>query len=155
MVNLNTLNKFPIRIYNTPGKKDLVYIRARHRELCVRFFDKYFGVKYPFEKLDLMAFPILRQVPWKIPGLITFRVIPLDHKHGSVGPAQRGGGCNLARVAHQWFGDLVTRQWWDHIWLNEAFATWMSSKLIEVEAGMESRSWMMCSTRGGSLNVDA
>ena len=147
----------PIRIYNTPGKKDLDTFALATAEECVRFFDKYFGVKYPFEKLDLIGLPDFAAGAMENTGLITFReiVLLLDDKHGSVGLHKEVADVISHEIAHQWFGDLVTMQWWDDIWLNEGFATWLSSKPIEAWKPEWNLDLDDVLDSGGSLNVDA
>lgn len=94
--------------------------------------EHYFGIAYPFAKLDFLAVPDMAWGGMENAGAITFRESLLF-----VGPdapeAQRRSSANVVahEVSHQWFGDLVTMPWWDDIWLNEAFATWIASKVVE------------------------
>jgi aminopeptidase N len=147
----------PIRIYSTPGKKNLDTFALATAEQCVRYFDKYFGVKYPFEKLDLIGLPDFAAGAMENTGLITFReiVLLLDDQHGSVDLHKEVAEVISHEIAHQWFGDLVTMQWWDDIWLNEGFATWMSSKPIEAWKPEWNVPLDDVLDSGNSLNVDA
>jgi cytosol alanyl aminopeptidase len=94
--------------------------------------ERYFGTPYPYDKLDLVAVPDFGAGAMENAGLITFRdwLLLVDPK--SAGQHQlRASGYVLAHeLAHQWFGNLVTMQYWDDLWLNEAFATWLGYRLV-------------------------
>ncbi len=123
----------PGRVIAPKGQGHLTKLAAEITPPVLAALEKYFGGKYPFEKNDLIAVPEYWAGAMENPGLITYRdtVLLLDPARAT--PSQRQSLIRVTahELAHMWFGDVVTMEWWDDLWLNESFADWMGDKITD------------------------
>lgn len=116
-----------IRAYTTEGKKQLTTFALDIAAQVLAFFNDYFAIPYPLSKLDLFAIPDFDAGAMENWGAVTYResIILIDEKKSSAANKQ---WCSLViahELAHMWFGNLVTMEWWTHLWLNEGFACYI------------------------------
>ena len=122
----------PVRVFTTPGRSELGRFALETAIRGLKFFGDYYGIPYDkaLPKLDLLAIPDFEYGAMENWGAITFRetAIFVDPKRSSIPQRRRVAEVVLHELAHQWFGNLVTPEWWSYLWLNESFATFMAYK---------------------------
>lgn len=127
------LGKTKIRIVTLPGKSKQGKLALKFTKQFLQYFEKYSGIRYPLPKLDMLAIPDFSAGAMENWGAITYREILLlyDPKETSTAIKKRIAEVIAHELWHQWSGNLVTMEWWDDLWLNESFATYMAYKAMD------------------------
>ncbi len=122
-----------VRVYTTPGKKHQAKFALDVTVRTLEFYEKYFDIPYPLNTLDMIAIPDFASGAMENWGAITYRETALlvDEEHSSSSNKQRVALVIAHELAHQWFGNLVTMEWWTHLWLNEGFASYIEYLAVD------------------------
>ena len=151
-----TVGRTPLRVWCTPGKKRLASFGQAIGAFSLKLYEDYYGQPYPGDKLDLIAIPDFAAGAMENLGAITFRETALlvDESAATHAELERVADVVAHENAHMWFGDLVTMSWWNGLWLNEAFATFL--EMVAVDAWKPE--WQRWTTfgvsRSAALSVD-
>ncbi|KAL6058582.1 Aminopeptidase [Balamuthia mandrillaris] len=128
-----TAENVSVRVYTPPEKQHLGRFALDVATRTLSYFTEYFGIAYPLPKLDLVAVPDFAAGAMENWGCVTFReaLLLIDPTASSLRAKQMVAYVVAHELAHQWFGNLVTMQWWTHLWLNEGFATWVGNLAVD------------------------
>ena len=146
-----------LRVCATPDKVALTSYALEVAKFTLHYYDDYFGIHFPLKKLDLIGIPDFEAGAMENFGAITYRetTLLIDPKTASLAATENVTVDITHEMAHQWFGDLVTMQWWDNIWLNEGFATWMENKAAAAMHPEWNMPQSVASDEDGTLNYDS
>jgi puromycin-sensitive aminopeptidase len=150
------VGKAPLRLWTVPGKQPLTSFGHEIAVASLKFFEEYYGIPYPGDKLDLLAIPDFASGAMENLGAITFRETALlvDRQSATHGELERVADVVAHENAHMWFGDLVTMSWWNGLWLNEAFATFMEMLAVDAWKPEWKRWEAFGSSRAAAFAVD-
>ncbi len=146
----------PLRVWAIPGKQHLTAFGRAIGAASLQFFSGYYGRPYPGDKLDLIAIPDFAAGAMENLGAITFRetALLIDENTAARSELERVADVVSHENAHMWFGDLVTMRWWNGLWLNEAFATFMEMMAVDAWKPEWQRWASFAISRAAALQVD-
>ena len=122
-----------VRVFTTPGKKHQAKFALECAVKTLEFYEKYFNIAYPLPTLDMIAIPDFASMAMENWGAVTYResALLVDEDHSSLSNKQWVALVIAHELAHQWFGNLVTMEWWTHLWLNEGFASYIEYLAVD------------------------
>ena len=125
--------KIRVRVYTIPGKKHQAKFALDCAVKTLEFYEKYFDIKYPLPALDMIAIPDFASGAMENWGAVTYResALLVDENNSSASNKQWVALVVAHELAHQWFGNLVTMEWWTHLWLNEGFASYIEYLTVD------------------------
>jgi alanyl aminopeptidase len=148
--------EIPLRGITAKGKGPQIKYALDNTARLLIALEDYFGIPYPFEKLDLIAATDFSAGAMENAGAIVYREpLMLMDDTASLSQKRRYVEVHTHEMAHQWFGNLVTPMWWNDIWLNEAFATWMSYKIADATDPQGEYSRLTLNGALGAMNADS
>ncbi|MES2023334.1 MAG: M1 family metallopeptidase [Patescibacteria group bacterium] len=132
-IESKTKNNVRVRVYTVPGKKHQAKFALECAVKSLEFYEKYFDIKYPLPVLDMIAIPDFSSGAMENWGAITYResALLVDEQKSSASNKQWVALVIAHELAHQWFGNLVTMEWWTHLWLNEGFASYIEYLAVD------------------------
>ncbi len=147
-----------VRVFTTPGKKHQAEFALDCAVKSLSFFSKYFDIPYPLPVLDMIAIPDFASGAMENWGMITYResALLVDTDHSSSANKQWVAMVIAHELSHQWFGNLVTMEWWTHLWLNEGFASYIEYLAVDhMFPDWDIWTEFVSSDLGSALNLDA
>ena len=152
-----SIRGYQVRTWAVPQKVQLTAFGQQVATSVLPLLEDYFGQPYAYGKVDQVGVPDFEAGAMENAGCITYREVALllDPKTAPLNVQKRVAEVITHELSHQWFGNLVTMVWWDDLWLNEAFATWMAYKIVD-QWRPEWRVWMDFEVgKGSALHLDA